>query len=54
MAAKKRTRPNSDEKTQISISLPIPLIKKLDKMADAENRNRSNYISLRLKELVSK
>ncbi len=31
--------------TQISISLPESLIAKIDKMAEAENRNRSNFIA---------
>ena len=31
--------------TQISISLPKKLVEQIDKMADAENRNRSNFIA---------
>lgn len=31
--------------SQISISLPTSLIAQLDKMAAAENRNRSNFIA---------
>ena len=31
--------------TQISISLPEDLVAKIDAMAGAENRNRSNFIS---------
>lgn len=30
---------------QISISLPRDLVKKIDEMAAADNRNRSNFIS---------
>lgn len=30
---------------QISISLPRDLVKKIDEMATADNRNRSNFIS---------
>lgn len=30
---------------QISISLPRELVKKIDEMAAADNRNRSNFIS---------
>ena len=31
--------------TQISISIPEGLVAKIDAMANAENRNRSNFIS---------
>ncbi|MGF1483150.1 MAG: CopG family ribbon-helix-helix protein [Opitutales bacterium] len=34
--------------TQISISLPSDLVAKIDQMADAENRNRSNFIATQL------
>ncbi|MGF1448985.1 MAG: CopG family ribbon-helix-helix protein [Opitutales bacterium] len=34
--------------TQISISLPSDLVSKIDEMADAENRNRSNFIATQL------
>lgn len=30
---------------QISVSLPRDLVKKIDEMAAADNRNRSNFIS---------
>jgi len=33
------------EKTQISISLPTNLVDRIDKLADSQNRNRSNFIS---------
>ena len=35
-------------KTQISISLPTDLIEKVDKLAAAQNRNRSNFIATAL------
>jgi len=42
----KAGRPRRDESvTAISISLPHALIEKIDKMADAENRSRSNFIA---------
>ena len=31
--------------TQISISLPQDLVKKIDEMAKLDNRNRSNFIA---------
>jgi len=37
--------------TQISISLPEGLVGKIDEMADAENRNRSNFIATVLESL---
>ncbi len=40
--------------TQISISLPEDLIGKIDAMADAENRNRSNFIANTLQALAVK
>jgi len=41
-------------KTQISISLPEDLVAKIDRLADAQNRNRSNYIATVLEELTEK
>lgn len=34
--------------TQISISLPKNLVDQIDEMAEADNRNRSNFIANRL------
>ncbi|MBO6101795.1 MAG: ribbon-helix-helix protein, CopG family [Opitutales bacterium] len=31
--------------TQISISLPKPLVEQIDRMAEMDNRNRSNFIA---------
>jgi metal-responsive CopG/Arc/MetJ family transcriptional regulator len=36
----------------ISISLPADLVARIDKMADAENRNRSNFIAVVMKGVV--
>lgn len=41
-------------KTQISISLPQSLVKKIDQIAATENRNRSNFIATHLGDLVAK
>lgn len=38
--------------TQISISVPNALVEKIDKMAAAENRNRSNFIANTLAKLA--
>lgn len=42
-----------DEMSQISISLPKYLIDQIDTMANAENRNRSNFISNEMRKLVA-
>ena len=36
---------NAVDMVQISISLPRELVKKIDEMATADNRTRSNFIS---------
>jgi metal-responsive CopG/Arc/MetJ family transcriptional regulator len=36
----------------ISISLPGDLVNRIDKMAAAENRNRSNFIAVVMKALI--
>ena len=38
--------------TQISISLPQTLVEQIDKMAESDNRNRSNFISAALRKIV--
>ena len=43
--SKKTKSPRAPGETQISISLPSDLVGKIDQMADAENRNRSNFIA---------
>lgn len=37
--------------TQISISLPQNLVEQIDKMAEIDNRNRSNFIANTLQNL---
>lgn len=54
MARTKKKVAKKDQLTQISISLPTSLVNKIDKMADGENRNRSNFISNTLEELAKK
>ena len=41
-------------KTQISISLSLDLVDKIDSLAQEENRNRSNFIATHLERLVAK
>lgn len=48
MPKKKKTASRAPGMTQISISLPSDLVAKIDQMADAENRNRSNFIATQL------
>lgn len=52
--ARKRTTTHgrAPGKTQISISLPLDLVSKIDVMAESENRNRSNYIATCLERLA--
>lgn len=52
-AAKKATSPRAAGKTQISISLPEDLVQKIDRLAEAENRNRSNFIATTLEDICS-
>jgi metal-responsive CopG/Arc/MetJ family transcriptional regulator len=52
--SKKIKSPRAPGETQISISLPASLVGKIDAMADAENRNRSNFIANVLTELAKK
>ena len=40
--------------TQISISLPRELVAQIDKMAAADNRNRSNFIANTLRKMAEK
>lgn len=42
----------ADGQTQISISVPLSLVKKIDKQAERENRNRSNFITHKLSPLL--
>lgn len=38
--------------SQISISLPQTLVEQIDKMAESDNRNRSNFIANTLQNLA--
>ena len=38
--------------TQISISLPQALVEQIDKMAEMDSRNRSNFIAKTLQDLA--
>ncbi len=53
MVKKRKIRARAPGMTQISISLPEGLVGKIDEMADAENRNRSNFIATVLEDLSS-
>ena len=48
----RRGRPPHKRATQISISIPQSLVEVVDKMAESENRNRSNFISAALRRIV--
>ena len=43
---------NAPKLTQISISLPSVLVKQIDQMAAADNRNRSNFIATTLRRIA--
>jgi metal-responsive CopG/Arc/MetJ family transcriptional regulator len=46
------SRNNSEAHTQLTISLPVPLIREIEQMAAAENRSRTNMIDCLLREAV--
>lgn len=50
--ARKQNHGRAPGKTQISISLPLNLVEKIDELADLENRNRSNFIATHLEKLA--
>lgn len=52
-AAKVATHQRAPGKTQISISLPEDLVSKIDKLAAADNRNRSNFIATALEAICA-
>ena len=52
--SKKSSSAQTKGVTQISISLAASLVEKVDKMAHAENRNRSNFIANTLQALSEK
>lgn len=41
---KKRTHARAKDATHVSVSLPKEILEALDKMADSQDRNRSNMI----------
>ena len=48
----KMKKDKSIKKIQISISLPKALVAQIDKMAKAENRNRSNFVAKTFADMV--
>lgn len=52
MKKAKKTIRRAAGKTQISISLDRYLVERIDKLAEAENRNRSNFIATHLERLA--
>ena len=52
MAKKKKSHARAPGMTQISISLPESLVDKIDRLADIDNRNRSNFIATYLEKLA--
>ena len=45
MSKTRKSRPRAPGMTRISISPRADLVEKINQLADAENRNRSNYIA---------
>ncbi len=52
MVKKKKSHARAPGMTQISISLPESLVEKIDRMAQTENRNRSNFIATHLERMA--
>ncbi len=50
--ARRKLLTRAEGMTQISISLPQSLVSQIDKMAELDNRNRSNFIANTLQNLV--
>lgn len=50
--ARKKGSGKTVRMTQISISLPQNLVEQIDKMAEIDNRNRSNFIANTLQNLA--
>ena len=50
--ARKKGSGKTSGMTQISISLPQTLVEQIDKMAESDNRNRSNFIANTLQNLA--
>lgn len=50
--ARKKGSGKTIDMTQISISLPQTLVEQIDKMAESDNRNRSNFIANTLQNLA--
>ncbi|MGF1484919.1 MAG: ribbon-helix-helix domain-containing protein [Opitutales bacterium] len=48
---KKKSHARAPGQTQISISIPQELVDQVEKLAKAENRNRSNFISYQLEKM---
>ncbi len=48
MPKKRKYAGRAQGSTQISLSLPKDLVAKVDKIADSQNRNRSNFIATAL------
>lgn len=52
-STKKVTRRSAlEDKTQISISLPVAVVELIDRAAAEENRNRSNFIAKEMMNIV--
>ena len=49
-----RSHSRRPENTNISISLPKELVKKLDRISEQQHRSRSNMITVLLKEALKK
>ena len=50
--ARRKLLTRAEGMTQISICLPQSLVSQIDKMAELDNRNRSNFIANTLQNLV--
>lgn len=49
-----RRKSKKNKTTQLSISVPMAMLENLDKLARADNRNRSNYITMLIAQAIQR
>jgi metal-responsive CopG/Arc/MetJ family transcriptional regulator len=47
-----RRKSKQNKTTQLSVSIPVAMLENLDKLAKADNRNRSNYITMLIAQAI--
>jgi metal-responsive CopG/Arc/MetJ family transcriptional regulator len=51
--ARKKSK-NKNAMTQVSVSIPLRILEGLDALARADNRNRSNYITMLIAQAIQR